>query len=657
MDYEKINDDPWKYGLKMSSAELVKLLKHLSDSYYNTGETLVNDDTYDILREILEEKDPKNKYLQSIGAPVIPDKEKCKLKYFASSLDKKKPIGDDIKKWLNKFENDKIVSDKLDGVSAIFSREKNGDLLLCTRGDGYIGQNINFLIEHIFSKEYVKDLPSGPWCIRGELVISKKNFKILKDLFKSTYNKDLKNARNTVAGLVNSKTINEKRKIIANVTDFVAYSVFEPKLLPSEQFKWLDKNDFELVNYKIFDSDDKLTTDNFSEQFVEAEKNSKYEIDGLVVIDDAKYKLIEGKKPKYAFAFKNVSKHEIAEVKVLSVEWNASIDIYLKPTVLIETAYLAGVKINRATAFNAKYIFDNKIGKDAIVQLVRSGDVIPHILKVIKKAKTQEPDGKWKWNASGVDIIGIDTKYKMQSIVKLITNFFKVLEVKNVGEGIIQKFVNNGYDSIKKILMIHEDEIANIDGMGEKIGKKIVKNIKESIKNVSLEQIMVASHTFGRGFGETKILLVLKKYPNILDMDDKNLLDKISNIHGYNVKTAKRFVKNLPNFKKFMNEIKDIINIDKVSAKKKEINNDNKSNDNLFNNEIVVFTGIRNKSFKKFIEDSGGRVASTVSGKTTLLIAKDPSSTDSKIQKAKDTGIKIISYDDFAQKYKLPVDV
>ena len=651
-NYKKINEHPWKYGSKLSVPELVKLLKHLSEHYHNSDESLIEDDAYDILKDILEEKDPNNKFLKSVGAPVENISNKCKLKYYAGSLDKKKPTTNDIDKWFTKYTDNKIISHKLDGISAILTNSDKNKLSLCTRGDGFIGQNIDFLLEYIFSKTYIKELPDGPWCIRGELIMSKKNFDILKNKIETKNKKAIKNGRNLVAGLINSKTMDSRRILIAKNTDFIAYNVFEPKLTPIKQFKWMEKNNFDVVKHKIFSSDKELTVQNLIDELDTAKKISKYEIDGLVVTNDGKYKLVEGKNPKYSFAFKQLSKHEFADVKVLKVDWRASIDGYLKPRIFVETVHLAGVDIGRATAFNAKFIFDNKIGKKSIVRLVRSGDVIPHILKVIKRTKTSEPTGEWEWNESGVDIIGTDEKYKKQILIKQITNFFKVLSVKNLGKGIITKFVKAGYDSVKKILTMKVEQIANIEGMGEKSGKKIIKNITGCLEELTLEQLMTASHSFGRGFGEKKFSLVLKKYPNVLKMDTEGLVKKIMSIEGYDILTAKRFVKNLSTFKTFIASLKNIIDVNTISNKKPTVNFDNS-----FNNEVVVLTGFRNKILKKFIEERGGRMATTISGKTTLLITKDAESSDSKIKKAKNVGVKIITYDEFVHKYKLPIDV
>ena len=97
---------------------------------------------------------------------------------------------------------------------------------------------------------------------------------------------------------------------------------------------------------------------------------------------------------------------QVVEAKVVDVIWNASKSGYLKPRVRIEPVNIGGVKIEYATGFNGNFIEENKIGVGAIIQIVRSGDVIPHIKSVTTPAeKTKMPDVPYTWTDTHVDII------------------------------------------------------------------------------------------------------------------------------------------------------------------------------------------------------------------------------------------------------------
>ena len=130
------------------------------------------------------------------------------------------------------------------------------------------------------------------------------------------------------------------------------------------------------------DSIKSLSNEYLSEILIKWRDEYEYEIDGIIVIDDKLYNRITGN-PLHAFAFKMIISEQIAEAKVVNVLWTPSKDGYLKPRVQIEPITLGGVKIEYATGFNAKFIVDNNIGLGSLITIIRSGDVIPHILSVV----------------------------------------------------------------------------------------------------------------------------------------------------------------------------------------------------------------------------------------------------------------------------------
>ena len=148
-DLVKLLKDPYNFATKVSIVLLEKLLRKLSISYYNTGKSIVSDEIFDILKDVLEKRDPKNPFLKEVGAPI--SKDKVKLPYIMPSLDKIKPSTNALEKWKNKFKGPYTTSDKLDGVSALLVFNKDGQMLY-TRGDGKKGQNISHLMS--FDRPY-----------------------------------------------------------------------------------------------------------------------------------------------------------------------------------------------------------------------------------------------------------------------------------------------------------------------------------------------------------------------------------------------------------------------------------------------------------------------------------------------------------------------
>ncbi len=635
-DIKKILDSPYDYANKIAIDKLVDILKKLAFHYYNTSEELVPDEIYDVLRSVLEERDPKNKFITQVGAPVA-IKDVVKLPYVMASLDKIKPSTNTLDSWKQKYLGPYVVSDKLDGVSGLLVK-KGSTVKLYTRGDGQYGQDITHLIPYIITKKSLSTVPDNV-AIRGEIIISKSNFKKV--------DKQFKNARNAVAGLVNSKHYSVD---LAKITEFIGYTVLSPKYTAKEQMEHMEEWKFPLVTYKNAKASD-LTNDLLSKYLIERREASKYEIDGIVVVDSTKAYDLTQDNPEYAFAFKTILTDQIAEATVLDVMWQASKYGYLKPRIRIKPIDISGVTIEYATAFNAKYVNDNKLGPGAIIKLVRSGDVIPHILEVTKPSangKAKMPDIPFKWTETGVDIIvqDIHGEAKNMIIIKQLTSFFRVLDVKYISEGIITKLVEHGYDSVVKIVQADEKDLITIEGVGTKLVTKIFDNIDQAFKTVTLSQLMTASNKFGRGLGVKKFNTILKTYPNILTekLDKKALKQNIIKLEGFDDITATQFVEGFDDFKKFFYGLEKAVDL--THLKKKVTIKKSKKKGKLEGMKIV-FTGFRNGDLEDYINEEGGSVTGTVSKNTDIVIYADTSS--SKYTKAKELNIKLMTYDEFTK--------
>ena len=640
---KELLDNPFEYANKISIDHLVEILKKLDYQYYNTDKPLVPDSVYDLLTEVLEKRDPKNKYLQKVGAAPI-SKTKVSLPYPMASLDKIKPDTDVLNKWKKEYTGPYVLSDKLDGVSGLLYKKDN-QFKLYTRGDATTGQDITHLIPYVLKDKLKSDKIPNNSAIRGELIISKKNFEKIKDKFA--------NARNTVAGLVNSKNYSIE---VAKLTEFIGYAIIHPKMKAEDQMNKLkDDWSFPTVTYRIEkEIDNKMLGDYLKKRRAE----SIYEIDGIVVIDSSKTYDTKNTNPEYGFAFKMALEDQIATTRVIDIEWNVTMHGYLKPTVKIEPVKLTGVTIKNATAFNAKYVVDNVLGPGAVIKIIRSGDVIPHILEVIKPATSKTPklpDVPYKWNKTGIDLIVQDIHgvSKDEIIIKQITHFFKVLGVKHISEGIVTKLVEHGYNTIPKVITADFDKLKEIDGIGTKLLSKIYENIRVAFETTNLETIMAASNILGRGMGVKRMGVITKAYPNIMNekWDKKQLKDKILELEGFDEITASQIADNFEKFKKFFAELEKIdkISVGQLKTPKKTA----KPSGKLFVDQKVVFTGFRNKDWEKFIQDNGGQITGTVSKNTALLVHATGEDSSSKDKKAKDLGVKTMSSEEFAEKYKV----
>ena len=641
---ENINENPQEYAESLDINKLVLLLKKLSNEYYNTGKSIISDTSYDILKESLEERDPTNPFLKVVGSHLPKGtKKKETLPYPMGSLNKIKPDEKTLDKWMSNYSKGPyVISDKLDGVSGQLYKDQNGKMFLYTRGNGTVGQNISHLINFVMKDIDLEKIPNGS-SIRGELIINKKDFVKIKDV--------MKNARNAVAGLVNSKTVDLQ---IAQLTQFVAYSILNPRIKYAKQFKTLTQWNFKVVDNIIL----KQIDENILKKIlIEHKAKSEFEIDGIVCADDSQIYENEEGYPTHMFAFKMIDVNQIEIATVVKVIWNPSMDGYLKPVIEIKPVEFAGSTVTYATAFNAKYIVDNVIGAGAKIKIIKSGDVIPYILEVIKPAitgKPSMPDMSYKWNNTKVDIVlsGTNAKTNKDVIIKLLIHFFKTMNVKFLSEGIITKLVENNYTSIAKILSADHKDLVEIDGIGEKMVDKIFEEINNSFKTVKLHTFMAACHIFGRGMGERKIKEITKIYPNILThkWSKQEFTEKILDIKGFSDITTNLFVDNFDEFLKFFNEINKIIDISRFKTVENNKKNANKKNH--FEDKTIVFTGFRDNNLEKIIETLGGKVSTSVSSKTFLVVYNGEEDS-SKMKKAKTLNIDTLKKEEFIKKYKL----
>ena len=632
--------DPYKFANDVSIDNLVEILTQFSHYYYNTSESLVPDSIFDILKDVLEERDPKNKFLEIVGAVPI-SKDKVDLPYPMASLNKIKPDTKILEEWLKGHKGPYVLSDKLDGVSGLLYKKDN-KFKLFTRGDSTTGQDITHLIPYLLNGKYQPGkIPNGS-AIRGEIIMSKANFNKIKDQYK--------NARNTVAGLVNSKNFSID---IAKLTEFIGYSVIHPKFKQEEQMKKLEEWKFPVVTYKV---EKTLTYDMLSKYLQDRRTSAKYEVDGIVVIDSSTTYDVKTINPTYGFAFKMVLTDQVAEVVVKDIEWSVTRLGYIKPVVNIVPVNLVGVTIKNATAHNAKFVVDNKLGPGSVIKIVRSGDVIPYILEVIKPATSGQakmPSIPYKWNKSGIDLVvqDIHGAAKDTIIIKQLTHFFKVLGVKFISEGIITKLVEEGYTTIKDIITADPDDLAEIDGIGDKLVKKVYDNMRTAFETSDLQTIMAASASFGRGFGVRKAKLIVDTYPNIMNetWTRDELFDNVMKVPGFDDTTASQFADSFSTFKKFFDDLCKITTINIAHLKKPPTKI--KKLGTLFTNQKVVFTGFRNKELEDFIVNNGGSVTTTVSKNTDLVVYSDPNS--SKYVKAVELKIPVLTQDEFKKKYKV----
>lgn len=644
--------------------ELEQLIKSANEAY-RSGEPVMDDKEYDILVEQLTDIDPENELVKKSVLEEQPISRKKKLPIPMYSLNKKKSI-QEIQDWVKSkgIPNDAVlvITPKYDGISLCVDEYKT---LAFTRGDGEYGQQS--------THHYRKMNGSGNYTDSitfGEAIISKKNWeKYFKGQINPQTKKPYSNARNTVAGLLGRDIVVDDLKHV----DYVRYGLGsnEGGLNKVNQLQLLSPNE-EMPNvvYETILVSDlsnpkslKIVLDDLYKEWSEF-----YQIDGLVIdVNDPSLRKQLGREenmnPAYSIAYKNPDWSGSVEVTVDRIAWEISKNGKLKPVIEIEPVEFGGVTISNVTGYNAKYIIDNNICPEAVIEITRSGDVIPKHLKTILYSEGLfeelmdcmvvcpccfEPV---KWDESFTELVCTNPECEEMRVNKIV-HFFSTVGVEEFGKPSIKSLYDYGFNSVEKILSMEEKDFENIPGWGKKSTKIVLNEFKKLEGNIPFARLLHALDLFEGKIGEKTCQSILdnsvEDITMFLSLDcpdnlpDWGVIEKLKLIDGVSDITAECFCLGMINFNS-----KTSFGFDWTTyasyfeSPKKEVTS------SKYEGFSVCMSGFRDKEMEERIQQGGGKIASGVSKTTTHLILKDLSSTSSKTEKAKKEGVKILSIDQF----------
>lgn len=370
-------------------AGLETKIKDASQQYYQDGSSPLTDAEFDAAVGELRELAPDSPIVNSVGFgyDINEDStpgERVKHKYGPAGSLTKAYSYDELRPSLR---GRVFASLKLDGLSVVCYYRHSELYQALTRGgdDGSIGIDITEKIKCITPNV----LPSVDFtgAIRGEIVMSHKNFERFKEI-----HPDAKNARNSTAGLINSKSVSDELKFL----NLVFYQIVGLEYINDGALNFGVDYVFNKID-AIFKYDNvvpycivEVSDAHFIDQMNSLKDSwyGKFPADGIVLTSDALLNKASGYVKYEAQAFKFDSEEK--QTEVVDVEWNLTKTRYLMPRVNLKAVELAGTSVQWATGYNAQYIKDNNIGPGAIVTVEKHGEIIPNINKVIRPAANLE---------------------------------------------------------------------------------------------------------------------------------------------------------------------------------------------------------------------------------------------------------------------------
>ena len=567
---------------------------------------------------------------------------------------------EEILRWIKSIDlkstDELIVTSKYDGIS-LCVLETVGNAW--TRGDGEFGQNCTEHFEKcINSAIYTQSLDNElPIFSFGEAIFKTADFLKIKD--EAGY----KSARNAVAGLLNSPNVSEFVKYV----NYVRYGCDNEDWDKKKQLEILNecsceqsRVNFSTITVKSLEDEDGFV--NLMNSLFE-KLTKGYKCDGLVIdVNNAKKRRELGRlannNPRYAIAYKNPEWSEREETVVKEVRWQISKDGRLAPVVEIEPIELCGATVSKCTAYNARYIVENNIVPGARVVICRSGDVIPKHLKTVSYTNTYSKTptvcpicGKeLVWDSNNVDLMCTNSQCEGVLLSRCVY-FFSILDFKEFREPTIKKIFNAGYKDPTSIIRLDENELKNIEGLGNVAAKVLSKQFEElKKKGTNFAKMMTAYNFFKGVIAEKtcqKILNGLKLYTyedisSFAKECNENWASEIEGcVEGVGFNTAYAFVMGIIDW--WTSWTSDLFTIPITYYGLEE-----KSFDGQM---TIVFTGFRNKDWERKLTEMGHKIGSSVSKKTTCVVVKEKGSNSTKELKAESLGIPIFTATEFKEKF------
>ncbi len=641
--------------------ELVMRLNQASEAYYAEDSEIMSNYEYDRLYDELTELEKETGVILSnsptvrVGYEAVDDLPKERHEKPMLSLGKTKSR-EELRDWLN--EKDALLSWKLDGLTIVLTFFAGKLAKAVTRGNGEVGEVITN------NAKVFKNIPlsipfQGELVLRGEAVITYSDFERINeqiDAVESRY----KNPRNLCSGSV--RQLNNRVTADRSVM-FYAFSLVKAEGADfgnsrERQFLFLTEQGFDVVEYRKVNPDTILEAIEYFEKKVEG-----FDIpsDGLVLTyEDIAYGASLGttaKFPRDSIAFKWAD--ELKETVLREIEWSPSRTGLINPIAVFEPVELEGTTVSRASVHNISILRGLKLGIGDHITVYKANMIIPQIAENLTGSDSVQIPEKCPVCGQATEIRQVnevqslyctnplcDAK-KLKSFALFVSR--DAMNIDGFSEATLEKFIGKGflheYADIFK-LSRYEEEITQMEGFGEKSCRNLLGSIEEARKT-TLPRVIYGLGITGIGLANAKMICRYYRYD--LNAMKAAQTEELSEIDGVGEVLAGAFSEYFAD-EKHVRQLENLLREIEIAVEK--VDEETQTLTGL----SFVITGSLNhyanrNELKELIEQKGGKVAGSVSAKTTGLINNDVTSNSSKNKKAKELGVRILSEEEFMEEY------
>ena len=642
--------------------ELNVILKKASEDYYAKDESPLSDREYDALYDELVRLEEETGVVlagsptQTVGYEAVDELPKERHPSPMLSLGKTKSR-EELADWLGDHEG--VLSWKLDGLTVVLTYQ-NGELSKAvTRGNGEIGEVIT-PNARVFDNVPLKISFAGELVVRGEAVISYKDFEKINASIINDADK-YKNPRNLCSGSVRQldSKITAGRHVRFVAFNLVSADGADEGVLASAdgRLSFLESLGFEAVERV------KVSAQTVVDAVGEYEKKiADYDIpsDGLVLTyEDVDYGLSLGrtaKSPRNSIAFKWAD--ETAETTLKEIEWSASRTGLINPVAIFDPVELEGTTVTRASVHNVSIVRELKLGIGDRITVYKANMIIPQIAENLTKSGNVTVPDKCPVCGAPTEIRALNEAESLYCTnpacaakqIKTFSQFVSrdALNIDGLSEMTLEKLIDMGFvkefDDLFR-LDRYREKIINMEGFGEKSYSNLIESIEKASKT-TLPRFLFGLGIPGIGVANAKVLA--KAFDHDIEKIRKATVDELSEVEGIGDIMA-------GDITAYFADEENNRRIDAVLAHLELEVPVNTSSQNLAGLTFVITGSLdrfeNRNALKAEIENRGGKVAGSVSAKTTALINNDAASNSSKNKTAKSLGVTIITEEDFINTY------
>ena len=638
--------------------ELVEKLDQAAKAYYQEDREIMSNQEYDSLYDQLEQLEKEtgtvltNSPTVRVGYEAVNELPKEEHPSPMLSLDKTK----DREVLRGFIGNHKcLLSWKLDGLTIVLTYE-NGELVKAvTRGNGIVGEVITNNAR-VFKNIPLRIPYKGQLVLRGEAIITYSEFERINETIGDADAK-YKNPRNLCSGSVRqlNNEITAKRNVRFYAFALVSAQDVDFSNSREQQFIWLKKQGFEVVEYKVVTSE---SLDEAMDYFSKTIVNNDFPSDGLVVTyDDIAYGESLGstaKFPRNSFAFKWAD--EMRETRLVDMEWSPSRTGLINPVAIFEPVELEGTTVSRASVHNISIVKELQLGIGDTIKVYKANMIIPQIAENLTRSGNlvipdkcpvcgQEARIRKENDVETLCCMNPDCVAKKIKSFSLFTSR-DAMNIDGLSEATLEKFIAMGFiHNFGDIFEIgkYKDQIVEMEGFGQKSFDNLMVSL-EKAKKTTLAKVIYSLGITGIGLANAKV--ICKYFDDDIEKIRHADEEEISAIEGIGPVIAGSmadYFKSAENNQKLDHLLSHL-----------HLVHEETSAEQVFAGKTFVITGsvehFSNRSeAKEFIEARGGKVTGSVTKKTDYLINNDKTSASSKNKKAQELGIPILSEEDFLE--------